>query len=210
MEPALEAALGALLQSVVVATRDDALRAAEWLRENGDGHAVLVWLEGEPEISQSNESLPTHDGVDVLGFARDLVECQPELRPLLARALGDTLVVRELAVAQRLWHGAALPAPIATLAGELLHPHGWLRGGGAAHAAAGRRDGGESSVLARERELRQLPGEIDPLDSAPHELEGRHKSAVEVQEAGKVAAKGMRHALGQAEARVQEAGRLRA
>ena len=208
MEPALEAALGPLLQSVVVATREDALRAAEWLRENGDGHAVLVWLDGEPAVSQCNESLPTPDGADVLGFARDLVECQPELRPLLARALGDTFVVRELAVAQRLWPGTALPAPIATLAGDLLHPSGWLRGGGAAHAAAGRRDGGESSVLARERELRQLPAEIDRLDSALHELEAQHKRAVEVQHERKVAAEGLRHALGQAEARAQELARL--
>ncbi|HZC77526.1 MAG TPA: hypothetical protein VE258_07235, partial [Ktedonobacterales bacterium] len=208
MEPALEAALGALLQSVVVATREDALRAAEWLRENGDGHAVLVWLEGEPVASQSNESMPTPDGADVLGFARDLVECQPELRPLLARALGETLVVRELAVAQRLWHGTVLPAPIATLAGELLHPRGWLRGGGAARAAVDRRDAGEPSVLARERELRQLPAESDRLDSALHELEAQHKRAVEVQHARKVAAEGLRHAVGQAEARAQELARL--
>jgi chromosome segregation protein len=207
MEPALEAALGALLQSVVVATREDALRAAEWLRENGDGHAVLVWLEGEPAVSQSNVSMPTPDGADVLGFARDLVECPPELRPLLARALGDTYVVQELAVAQRLWHGAALPAPIATLTGELLHPRGWLRGGGAAHVV-GRRDGGVSSMLARERELRQLPAEIDRLDSALHEVEAQQKRAVEVQHERKVAAEGLRHAVGQAEARAQELARL--
>jgi chromosome segregation protein len=176
MEAAVEAALGVFLRAVVVASREDALRAAEWLRSHGAERALFLWLEGAPRAADERvtSSLPPPDGAQFFGYVRDVVTCRDEFRSVLNACLGDAYIVSELAVAEARW-GAAIPAPIVSLGGEVIHPHGWLRGGGAARALDGHeRDAG---VLAKERALRQLPAQIDKLAAETLEVTARHVRA---------------------------------
>ncbi len=176
-EQAVEAALGLFVQAVVAPTEDDAHRAAEWLRAGSAGRALFVWPEHVGRSASGRPSdgpLPPADGEGHLGLARDAATCRDDLRPLVARLLGDTCVVRDLAVLQRTYGGKALPAPFVTLDGEMVHPDGWLRGGKARVAHGG---GHDSGVLARERELRQLPAEVDRLTAVIAELQARFERA---------------------------------
>ena len=70
------------------------------------------------------------DGAEFFGYARDAVTCREELRPVLDACLGDAYIVRDLAVAQKRWGADESRLPVVTLGGEMLHPAGWLRGGG--------------------------------------------------------------------------------
>ncbi|HUY76660.1 MAG TPA: hypothetical protein VMV29_07795, partial [Ktedonobacterales bacterium] len=242
LETALEAALGVFAQAVLVATPDDAHHAAEWLRASGAGHALFVWLTDAATApgNATHDSLPTPDGVETFGYARDLLACPAEARATLAALLGDTYVVRDLAVAERMRAPTPDPSPIGrgeigsraafvTLGGEAWYPWGWLRGGGVrvgdvalAEAQTGQPDasvtgntkdagrdgakgkqqrGGQASAaqvagggahtaggaaqavsaLARERELRQLPGEIERMAQEIAELRAQHEAAVAAQ-----------------------------
>jgi len=274
LETALEAALGVFAQAVLVATPDDARAAADWLRASGAGHALFVWLADAPSSSTptdtSDPSLPQPDGVETFGYARDLLACPAEARATLAALLGETYVVRDLAVAERL---ALTPSPspegggemsFVTVGGEALYPQGWLRGGGVrvgeasaegdvgsavpqtapgnekdgARDAArdgrdgkGRQRGGQAqaaqaattqataaqtvgrqaqavSALARERELRQLPGEIERMVGEIAELRAQQEAAVAVQRERQTRDEQLKRDAARLEATAQELARV--
>jgi chromosome segregation protein len=175
MEAAVEAALGIFLGAVVVASCEEALGAVDWLREGGAERALLLWLEGAPRaVREAQSSLPAADGVEFFGYARDAVTCREELRPVLDACLGGVYIARDLGVAWKRW-GADVPVPIVTLGGEILHPAGWLRGGGAVRSAEGA--GHDAGVLAKERALRHLPAQIDAVTAQIQELVAQRERA---------------------------------
>ncbi len=205
MEAAVEAALGMFLRAVVVASRKEALGAADWLRERGAERALLLWLERAPQFTrETNASLPDVDGAEFFGYARDAVTCREELRPVLDACLGDAYIVRDLAVAQKR-SGAANPVPVVTLGGEMLHPTGWLRGGGAMRSTEGADH--DAGVLAKERALRQLPAQIDALAAQTHELAAQRERVQAAHSELKRQDEQARGQLQKLEATAQEAAR---
>jgi chromosome segregation protein len=205
MEAAVEAALGMFLRAVVVASREEALSAAEWLRERGEERALLLWLEGASRIARETHTIaPEPDGAEFFGYARDAATCREELWPVLDACLGGAYIVRDLAVAKKRW-GTAVPVPIVTLSGEALHPAGWLRGGGAMRS----REGAERDVgaLAKERALRQLPAQIDAVDAQSQELAAQRERAMATQADLKRQDEQARAQLQNLEATAQEAAR---
>ncbi|HYV83251.1 MAG TPA: chromosome segregation protein SMC [Pyrinomonadaceae bacterium] len=83
-ERAVEGVLGSSLQSIVVPTPDDAVRAAQWLRENNGGRAsfLVAGLHGGSEEVEEVDTLPA-------------LTCRLEERPLLLLTSGSTEPVRE-------------------------------------------------------------------------------------------------------------------
>jgi chromosome segregation protein len=199
MEAALEAALGPLLQAIVVRSADDALACLEYLRSVRGGRALLVWVSeagstaGGEESTESSTKEPTGP---LGGRAAALVSSPPEYRGLFRRLLGDAVIVESLATAGqylevasdgqpghsgiRRVHGspdAMVPQRIVTVAGEVLHVQGWLSGG---------QEAGESQgLLARERELRELPAQLEQHDATIGRLEAVLEQARQAQEARK-------------------------
>jgi chromosome segregation protein len=205
LETAVEAALGVFLRAVLVASREEALGAADWLRERGAERALLLWLENAPHVMQETQSsLPAHDGIECFGYARDAVTCHEELRPIVDACLGDAYIVRDLAVAEARW-GATIPGPIVTLGGETLHPDGWLRGGGAIRSAEGSEH--DAGVLAKERLLRQLPAQIDAVTAQAQEVAAQRERAQAGQSELKRQDEQTRAQLQELEATAQEAAR---
>jgi chromosome segregation protein len=76
-ERAVEGVLGSTLQSIVVPTPDDAVRAAQWLRENNGGRASFL-VAG------------LHGGSDEIDTVTALA-CRMEERPLLANGSGEAI-----------------------------------------------------------------------------------------------------------------------
>jgi chromosome segregation protein len=205
MEAAVEAALGMFLRAVVVAAREEALGAADWLRARGAERALLLWMQDAPQTARETPaSLPDPDGAELFGFARDAVTCRAELRPVLDACLGDAYIVRDLTAAEKRW-GAAIPVPIVTLGGETLHPAGWLRGGGMVRSTEGAEH--DTGVLAKERALRQLPAQIDAVVAQSQELAAQRQRAVTTQAELKRHDEQARGQLQKFEAMAQEAAR---
>jgi chromosome segregation protein len=146
LEHAIGAALGSLLQAVVVESWQEARRAIDLLSSSDAGRATFLPLDSlQPVVAQTIPDAP-----GVLGLASDLVSIEQGLEPVLRALLGQTLVVEDLETAKRLSTQHA-NLQCATLAGHLVSPHGALTGGA---------DASVSLLLAHERERRELPEQI--------------------------------------------------
>jgi chromosome segregation protein len=146
LERAIGAALGNLLQAVVIKTWEGAERALRLLTESHAGRATFVPLDS------LNWSLPQKvpAAPGVVGLAADLVRIQEGLEAVLGALLGRILVVEDLddARARRAPDG---DLHYVTLEGHVVSAAGVVAGGS---------DASSSLLLAHERERRELPQRI--------------------------------------------------
>ncbi|MFN2244436.1 MAG: chromosome segregation protein SMC [Anaerolineae bacterium] len=148
-EVAIEVALGGHLQDLVVASWADAEKAIAFLREGRRGRATLLPLDTVRPVQRLE--LPEVPGL--VGVAADLVQAEGRLAPVVEMLLGRTFVTVDLKAARRAFEQFKGGFQIVTLAGEVLRSSGSVTGGQGQSQAQGQ-------VLAREREWRELPGQI--------------------------------------------------
>lgn len=156
LETAVEIALGGHLQDVVVERWPDAEAAIEHLKRTRTGRATFQPLDtvrgyrGQVTRVERALLLPGSRGV-----AADLVGSADRLRPVVEALLGRTLIVDDMPTARRALPDLPPGWSAVTLAGEIARSGGSVTGGTATR---------ESGLLARERELRELPVDIRRLD----------------------------------------------
>lgn len=151
LDKAIETALGGALQNVITQRWTDAQAAIEYLKRTHQGRATFLPLD---RLAVSSPlAAPRMDGI--LGNAVDLVSYDPAIDDAAQQLLNRVWVAADLTAAR-----AALdtirsgPRPTAvTLDGDIVRPGGAVTGG----SDPSRRD---DSILARERELRELPAHI--------------------------------------------------
>lgn len=153
LEHALDVALGARIQDVVVRTWQDAEQAIAYLKQTRGGRATFLPLDN---LRPAPRRAPP-PGQGVLGWAADLVAYEAEVAPAMTLLLGHILVVEDLDAARRVSRAADRPR-IVTLAGDFVHPGGSVSGG----SQEERQRGG---LLAREREWRDLPGQMAAVEA---------------------------------------------
>ncbi len=123
---AMEVAAGANMSSLVVADESVAKSAIEFLREEKMGVATFLPINKmTPRYSTGDISdLLNQDGV--CGLAIDLVKFDEKFRNVFSFVLGDTLIVKNLGVAQRLGIGRIR---YVTLDGDVVEKRGVMKGG---------------------------------------------------------------------------------
>ena len=160
-ETAIEVALGGHLQDLVVESWSDAERAIAYLREGRRGRATFLPL----DTVRPRRRLDAPREPGLVGVAADLVEAEARLAPVVEMLLGRTLVARDLKAARRLFDRLHGGFQIVTLAGEVLRSSGSVTGGRRRERAQGR-------MLAREREWRELPAQIEAAQGRRAQVEG--------------------------------------
>ena len=148
LEQAVESALGAALQNVVTRHWADAEQAIALLKRSGAGRVTFLPL--DTLRPPTRPGLPAAEGI--VGIAAELVDAEPQIRPALMHALGRVLIVEDLPTARSIVQRMVGISAVVTLGGETLRPGGSLTGGAPVR---------ESGMLARERELRVLPAQIE-------------------------------------------------
>lgn len=153
LERAVETALGGAQQNVVAATWDDAQHAIDYLKRGQRGRCTFLPLDRLHTLSV----IPAPRMEGVLGNAADLVACDAGIVEARDHLLNRTWIVRDLPTARRaldtLRQGAR--PTVVTVGGDIVRPGGAVTGG----SEGDRRD--DSSILARARELRDLPKQIE-------------------------------------------------
>ncbi|MDY7040636.1 MAG: chromosome segregation protein SMC [Chloroflexota bacterium] len=149
LERAMEVALGAHLQDVIVETWDDAEAAIALLKRTSGGRATFLPL----DTVRPQRALPLPDDPGVIGLASDLLSFEERLRPAFDLLMARTVVVRDLPTARRVLNGLRGGFQVVTVEGEVVRAGGAVTGGSTKTRTTG--------ILAREREWRELPAELE-------------------------------------------------
>ena len=155
-DTALEVALGGHVQDIVVNEWRDADAAIQMLKRARAGRATFQPVE---TVRQRDRHRPPPREIEgmpgVHGLASDLVSSDNDVAVIVRGLLGRIVVVEDLATARRLLADLPNGWSTVTLSGEIARSGGSVTGGSAVR---------ESGVLGRERELRDLPGQIRKLE----------------------------------------------
>ncbi|MDI6895124.1 MAG: chromosome segregation protein SMC [Bacillota bacterium] len=147
-ETAVEVALGAAAQDMVVKTVDDARAAIRFLKSSQAGWATFLPLDSlRPSALAPGEKMALRrEGI--LGVASDLISFLPEHAPAVEYLLGRTVVARDLPAALGYARAVGFRVRVVTLDGDVVFPGGSLAGGW--------RKGSRAGVLGRAREISLL------------------------------------------------------
>ena len=185
-ERAVEGILGSSLQSIVVPTPDDAVRAAQWLRENNGGRAsfLVAGLHGGSEeidtitaLACRLEERPSLSPGLVEGFRDDLRICDllgaPEqLVTVLKRTLPEKMNARLAAnLEEAMVKSIATGEMYVTLNGD------WIASGQFVNAGDARDLEEGAGLLAFKRELRELETRAEALAREVDTAAGSAKDA---------------------------------
>lgn len=151
---ALETALGASAQFIVVEKAEDAKAAIRYLKEHRAGRATFLPLEtvrGTESDDRQVRSVPGY-----VGIASALCQYDPKYEGVVRDLLGRTAVARDLDCAQAIADATGYKWKIVTLDGQVIHPGGSFTGG-----SSGKKVG----LLSRAMDIERLTGEIRNLNA---------------------------------------------
>ncbi len=141
---AIETALGAAMQNIVVDTQNDGRSAIEMLKRNDSGRATFLPIE---TIKGSvMKDAPVND-TGFVGIAYDLVKFDEKYDGIFVNLLGRTVVAESLSDAVRMSRSSGNKLRIVTLDGQLINAGGSMTGGSAAK---------NTGILSRANELEEL------------------------------------------------------
>ena len=154
---AVETALGAAGQNIVIGTRNDGRSAIEMLKRTDGGRATFLPLDTirGSVMRDAPESDP-----GFVGVAYDLVNFDQQYSQIMANLLGKTVVVETLADAIRISKNNNDRYRIVTLDGQMVHAGGSMTGGSAARG---------TGILSRANELKKLKETRRELESRTEE-----------------------------------------
>ncbi|MFL6210495.1 MAG: chromosome segregation protein SMC [Pyrinomonadaceae bacterium] len=160
-ERAVESVFGSYLQTVLVPTPDDAVRAAAWLQTSGAGRATFLVTGLHGASADERRVLDDHGGTaeDDLRIG-DLLGAPPEIVTVLERTLPREINAR---VVPGLEH--ALVLSLATGAMYVTHAGEWVAGGQLVGAGGPATAADGTGLLAFKREIRELETRAAALTS---------------------------------------------
>ena len=149
---AIEIALGAAMQQIVVGTENDGKSAIAYLKRTGGGRATFLPMDTIKEKRLEESGVENCRGF--VGVASKLISCDAAYRGIVENLLGRTVIVGDMdgaiAMANRYHHRFK----IVTLDGQVINPGGSMTGGSVNK---------EAGILSRANELEKLTKEEKQL-----------------------------------------------
>jgi chromosome segregation protein len=166
MEVAVETALGAALQHIVMEDEASAREAIAFLKRRQLGRATFL-----PLTVIRSRALPESDrrlaaGIDgFVGVGAELVEYDPAYEAIIGSLLGNVIIAETLEQANRIAARCQYRYRIVTLEGDIVHAGGSMTGGSVQRKS--------SNLLGRRRQIEALNGEIAGANRQLAELRDR-------------------------------------
>ncbi len=149
---AIEIALGAAMQQIVVESESDGKAAISYLKRTGGGRATFLPLNTiQGKILQEN-GLESCRGF--VGIASNLVTAQGQYRRIVENLLGRTVIVQDIDAAIAMANKYHNRFKIVTLDGQVMNPGGSMTGGSVNK---------EAGILSRANELEKLTNQEKQL-----------------------------------------------
>ena len=142
---AIEIALGAAMQQIVVGDESDAKAAIAFLKRTGGGRATFLPLGAIAPRTLQEPGVERCRGF--VGIASRLVRCEERYRDIVENLLGRIVIAEELDSAVAMAKQYRSRFKIVTLDGQVMNPGGSMTGGSVAK---------EAGLLFRANELQRL------------------------------------------------------
>ena len=165
LERAVEAVLGGALQNVVTSDEYVARDMIAYLRQNKLGRATflpLTTISGRL-LNQQERQLLNMPGC--VGLASELVGFDERYRGIVENLLGRTVVAENLDAGIEIMRRGHHAFRLVTLEGDVMHSGGSMTGGSASSRM--------TSLLSREREIKEHEALLEKLDEQIKEFESR-------------------------------------
>lgn len=157
---AVEIALGAAIQNIVVQDETAAKRAIALLKERGAGRATFLPLTNIRANPIRESDLAARGGY--VGLASELVQCEERYRAVMDSLLGRTVVAEDIDAAAAIAKAYGYRYRAVTLDGQVVNAGGSLTGGSVNKNA---------SILSRRGEIDALTAEAKKYAAQVEELE---------------------------------------
>lgn len=161
---AIETALGGGLQDIVTETDIDAKKAIDYLKSVRGGRATFLPLNTINKPDNKDMAMKIQGLNGVLGFASELISCQPKVRPAVDFLLKRIVVAKDMNAALEAAKALKYQVRVVTLEGDLVNPGGSLTGGSQQKKA--------SNLLSRMKEIEELGQKIKEISDGLRETEG--------------------------------------
>lgn len=157
---AVETALGAAIQNIVVETEADAKRAISFLKTNKGGRATFL-----PVATIKAREFKEHGFEDLAGFigiAGDLVRADEKYGEIIKYLLGAVVVAEDIDSAAAIAKKYGYRVKVVSLDGQVVNPGGSLTGGSLVKSAG---------LLSRSGDIKALEAEVNRLTEKANETE---------------------------------------
>lgn len=146
---AIETALGAQAQHIVVDNDKTAREAIQWLKKNNKGRATFLPIPSmKPKHIPANILRMAENEEEFVGVAADLISYHEKYANVMQSILGNILITKSLPAANRIAQRSGRRFRIVTLSGDIVNPGGSMTGGA--------RKKSTQSLFTRDRELKSL------------------------------------------------------
>ena len=149
---AIEIALGAAMQQIVVGNEADGKAAISFLKRTGGGRATFLPLTGIQGRILQEAGLESCRGF--VGVASELVQCERTYRSIVDNLLGRTVIVQDMDAAIAMSQKYRSRFKIVTLDGQVMNPGGSMTGGSVSK---------DAGILSRANELEKLSAQEKQL-----------------------------------------------
>ena len=176
---AIEIALGAAMQNIVVGSDEDAKQAIRYLKSTDGGRATFLPLNTIKPRELKESGLD--DCYGFVGVAADLCSCDGKFSNILGSLLGKIVIAEDLNSAASIAKKYSYRFKVVTLDGQVVNAGGSMTGGSLARS---------TGVLSRASEIEQLNAQTDKLTGKQRDAEAaleqinREYSAVEAEALG--------------------------
>ena len=149
---AVETALGAGAQNLVIRSAEAAKQAIRYLKERKEGRATFLPLDTikEPVLKAEEKTLAKLPGIR--GFADSLLQCEDGVKPAIRFLVGRVLVAETMDHALAAAKKCGFRLRVVTLDGDVVNTGGSLTGGS--------RQKKEAGYLSRERDVKIQEGAL--------------------------------------------------
>lgn len=150
---AMETALGAQSQHIVVDTEQNARHAIDWLKQTNNGRATFLPIQtirAKSVPATLLNRVTNHKGY--IGVAADIITFDERYQSIIYHLLGTTIFAKTLKGANELAGLLERRFRIVTLDGDVVNPGGSMSGGA--------RKNSNQSLFTREKELQELTEKV--------------------------------------------------
>lgn len=165
---AVEVALGAAMQNIVVDNEADAKRAINYLKQNNQGRATFLPVSAIKPRYIDEKNLD--DNFGFVDIAANLVDCDVKYKNIVSNLLGRVMIVEDIDCAIGISKRYNNKYKIVTLDGQVMNPGGSMTGGSRSRGAG---------ILSRANMIDELNAEAEKIKAQVDEIAQSYKKAME-------------------------------